>query len=383
MRDLQQWPASPSVSGREKQQAATKSTLVSVLVNIFLTIGQIVIGLISHSSGLVADGVHSLSDLFSDLVVLLANRFSHKAADQEHPYGHFRFETAAALVLGALLLCVGIGLFWSAIGKFFHPHAIVQVHQIALWAALLALLVKELLFRYLLAVARRVGSGMLTANAWHARSDAASSLVVAFGVAGTLLGWPLLDPLAACVVSLMVCRMGAHFSYDAFQDLMDRGLLPEQVETLRQTLSTVEGMVSAHDIRTRKMGDLIIVDVHLLVDSHLSVSEGHQIALRAQQALMAAGNLSDVTIHVDADQEDGGANRNLPARSQVLQDIAIRLGSSTLPETAKWILHYLDGSIEITVLLPVGETTLARQLRDLRLPCYAKSIKVYVELKES
>lgn len=370
------------VTGTEKQRAAHRSTLVSVVVNLALTLAQILTGLWAHSSGLVADGIHSLSDLLSDFVVLVANRYSHKAADQDHPYGHFRFETAASLMLGGLLLAVGAGMLWSAALKFEAPERIARVHLIALWAALLALVAKEALFRYMLAVARRVDSSMLVANAWHARSDAASSLVVAAGVAGNLLGMPLFDPLAAMVVGLMVGRMGWRFGYDAFQDLMDRGLAPEEVAALRATLVATEGVIDAHDIRTRKSGDLTIVDAHLLVDGRISVSEGHQITLRAHEHLRRRFALGDVTLHIDADHDDGAGNLALPTRSQILDRLQAALGAGLGP--ASLLVHYLDGRLEVDVLLPPDAAGLAQRVAALPAPALGVDVlRVFLRIDPS
>ena len=155
-----------------------------------MTITQVTVGILSKSQGLVADGIHSLSDLVADFVVLFAGHHAKKDADEDHPYGHQRFETAASLLLGVLLLAVGIGMLWSAFRKLESPDTVAQVHIVALWVAGGALVAKELLFRYMLAIAKRVKSSMLVANAWHARSDAASSLVVGLGIIGNLAGYP-------------------------------------------------------------------------------------------------------------------------------------------------------------------------------------------------
>jgi cation diffusion facilitator family transporter len=367
-------------SGAEKQLAARQSTLVSVVVNVVLSVAQIITGLWAHSSGLVADGIHSLSDLLSDFVVLAANRYSHKAADQDHPYGHFRFETAASLVLGCLLIAVGLGMLWSAAMKFRDPAMIPRVHLVALWAALAALAAKEGLFRYMLAVARRVRSNMLAANAWHARSDAASSLVVAAGIVGNLLGAPLFDPLAAALVGVMVSRMGWTFGYNAFQDLVDRGLAPTEVEDVRRALAETEGVRDAHDIRTRKTGDLTIVDAHLLVDERISVSEGHQITLRAAQRLMSEFELGDVTLHIDADHEDGGADLALPSRQQVQMQLNGALGGADLT-LDMLLVHYLDGRLEVDVLLPPDSTALAGRLLALTpRDCGIDVLRVFVRV---
>jgi cation diffusion facilitator family transporter len=279
--------------------AARKSTWVSVVVNLFLTLGQVIVGVISGSQGLIADGIHSLSDLVADFVVLLANHKSKKEADEDHPYGHYRYENAASLVLGALLLIVGVGMLWSAIHKIQDPASIQQVHIIALWAALFALVAKELLFRYMLTVAKRVRSSMLVANAWHARSDAASSLVVAIGIIGNLLGYTLLDPIAALIVGLMVAKMGSSFMWDSLHDLMDRAADSETEEKIKETLQSTPGVSGIHDLKTRKMGDLIVVDVHLEIDGNLSVRDGHDIAVAARKAVLDNYSVLNVMTHVD------------------------------------------------------------------------------------
>jgi cation diffusion facilitator family transporter len=364
-------------TGNSRQQAARVSTLVSVAVNVLLSSVQIGVGLLARSSALVADGVHSLSDLVADFVVLLANRYSHKAADEDHPYGHFRFETAASLVLGALLLAVGIGMLWSSALKFREPALIPRVHLVALWVALIALVAKEGLFRYMLRVAHRVKSSMLVANAWHARSDAASSLVVGLGIIGNLSGLPLLDPLAAALVGFMVLKMGWEFGYEALQDLMDRGLREDEVDAMRAVLAATEGVVNAHDLRTRKTGDLALVEAHLLVDSHISVSEGHQVALQARQNVLAKFPVADVTIHIDADHADGPANLGLPSRETLLARANAGLGAPRL-RLAQLRAHYLEGEVELDIFLAPGEAELAAALRGLALPVSA--LRLYVEV---
>lgn len=283
----------------ERAAAASRSTWVSVFVNLVLTTTQIVAGVLTKSQGLVADGVHSLSDLIADFVVLLANHHSQKDADKDHPYGHHRYETAASLVLGALLLAVGAGMLWSAITKLEQPDAIPQVHMAALWVALGALTAKELLFRYMLGVAKRVKSSMLVANAWHARSDAASSLVVGIGIIGNLAGYPILDPVAAAIVGFMVTKMGWEFGWDALHDLMDRAADDEEVEAIQHTLQDTPGILGVHDIRTRKMGDMIVVDAHIEVDATLSVEAGHDIAVEARSRVMQRHRVLNLMTHVD------------------------------------------------------------------------------------
>lgn len=306
-------------SPAERAAAAQRSTWVSVVVNLVLTAVQIVVGMMARSQALIADGVHSMSDLVADGVVLLASRQSRKDADTDHPYGHHRFENAASLVLGGLLLAVGIGMLWSAVGKLRQPEDIPPVHLMALAVAVGTLAAKELLFRYMLKVAKRVKSSMLVANAWHARSDAASSLVVALGIVGNLAGYPLFDPIAALIVGLMVGRMGWSFAWDALHDLMDRAVDESEVAAIRQTLLDTPGVSGVHDVRTRKMGDMILVDAHIEVDADITVEEGHDIAVEARQRVMQRHRVLNLMTHVDPwhrpDRDHGTPAAQIPQRT--------------------------------------------------------------------
>ncbi|XAH23636.1 cation diffusion facilitator family transporter [Xylophilus sp. GW821-FHT01B05] len=283
----------------DRARAARRSTWVSVAVNIVLTTVQITVGVFSKSQGLIADGIHSLSDLVSDFVVLFAGRHSRRGADAGHPYGHQRFETAATLVLGAILLAVGGGMLWSAVGKLEDPQSIPRVHGVALWVAAIALVTKEGLFRYMLAVAQRVRSTMLVANAWHARSDAASSLVVGLGIVGNLMGYPLLDPIAALVVGVMVAKMGWTFGWGALQDLVDRAAESDEVQAIERTLAATPGVEGVHDVRTRRLGDMLAVDAHIEVNATITVEAGHDIAVRARQRVLEQHPVLSLMVHVD------------------------------------------------------------------------------------
>lgn len=291
--------ASSLPSHHERHSAAMKSTWVSVVINIFLSAAQMAAGLISGSFALIADAIHTLSDLIADFVVLFAAQHSRHGADEDHHYGHARYENAASLVLGVLLLVVGVFMAWSAVQKFHMPAGVGKVGISALWVAFATLLAKEGLFRYMLAIARKVGSSMLIANAWHARSDALSSLVVAAGIGGNLLGYPLLDPVAGLFVGLMVGKMGWEFSKAAFDDLTDRALPEDEVEEIRATVALTPGVEGVHDVRTRKMGDFAIVDVHIEVDPEINVVTGHDIGVDARRRVMLKHKVLNVMVHVD------------------------------------------------------------------------------------
>ncbi|VAY02349.1 putative cation efflux system protein [Arsenophonus endosymbiont of Aleurodicus dispersus] len=282
-----------------KFNTAQKSTIISIFINFFQSLCQIIIGVLAHSQGLIADGLHSLSDLLTDFVVLIANKHSHKQPDADHPYGHLRYENGASLVLGTILLVVGGSMVWNAFEKMLNPAKIPDVHIIALVVALLSLLVKEGLFRYMLDVANTVNSSMLVANAWHARLDAASSLVVAVGIIGSLYGVRILDSIAALVVGVLVIKIGYKFTYKSFNDLMDKGADEHILADIRKQLLSMDGVIDIHDLKTRKSSDYLLVDVHLEVNGLLTVEQGHQIAVLARKKLFDNPLILNVMIHID------------------------------------------------------------------------------------
>ena len=289
----------PAEEIARRSAAASRTTWVSVFVNLGMATAQIAIGVLARSQALIADGLHSLSDLVSDAVVLVASHQSRKDADDDHPYGHQRFETGASLVLGLILLAVGLLMVTAAIAKLQQPPVQSGVHPIALVMALVALVSKELLFRYMLRVAKQVKSSLLVANAWHARSDAASSLVVSIGILGSLFGYPILDPIAALIVGFMVAKMGWSFGWNALHDLMDRSADADEVIAIRQTITSTPGVISVHDVRARRMGDMIVADAHIEVAADITVEAGHDIAVEARRRVMQRHRVLNLMTHVD------------------------------------------------------------------------------------
>lgn len=288
-----------TVNQTERQKVAKRSTWVSVLVNILLTVFQFIVGIFAQSQALIADAIHSLSDLISDGIVLFANKHSSKGPDSDHQYGHLRFETAATFAIGVILVVVGLGMLWRSLVYMQDPAQIPIVKPIAFFIALLAIVSKESLFRYLLNAARKVRSTMLVANAWHARSDAASSLVVALGIGANLAGFPMADPLAALVVGLMILRMGLKFSLQAFNDLVDKSVDQKTYTAIRTKILETPGVLGLHDLRTRKMGDMVWVEVDIEMDGQLTIEEGHAIAVEARTRVMADLPVLDVMTHFD------------------------------------------------------------------------------------
>jgi cation diffusion facilitator family transporter len=282
-----------------KRRIANKSTWVSVIINFFLVIFQIIVGFFSKSSALIADGFHTLADMLSDLIVLITSSKSLNPPDDDHNYGHQRYENAVSLLLGVILLAVGLGMIWVAGKKLEQPSLIVPVHKAALFAAGACLIVKELLFRYLMSIAKRADSTLLMANAWHARSDAASSLVVAVGIAFNLLGFLTFDIIAAIVVGIMILKMGWDFSYEAIHALTDKAVDKDAADNIKRTILETPGVVNVHDLRTRKVGDSIIADVHIEVKGTLSVAEGHAIAVEARNRVMERHRVLNLMTHID------------------------------------------------------------------------------------
>jgi len=332
---------------------SNRCTWISVFVNIGLTIVQVLAGIFAHSQSLIADGVHSLSDLISDFLVLIASYHSKSPADDTHPYGHGRIETAASLILGAILVLTGLGIMYGAAMKLENLGNMPPVTSLALWTAGLALLAKEGLFRYMLKVGEHLRSPMLIANAWHARSDAASSLVVAVGIAANMLGFVYADSVAAILVGFMIVRMGLMFAWEAFQELIDAGLSFEEVSSIRQTLMDTQGVQNVHDLRTRKMAHRVLVDAHILVDSKISVSEGHSIAERARKRVIETHeSVNNVLVHVDT-EDDAGYGEEIPpifpSREELLEALSEVLNGLTEPEQVTF--HYLAGKVEADVLI--------------------------------
>lgn len=355
-------PTAHDKASHERYVASRRVTLVSVAVNLVLAVGQVVIGFIGNSQALVADGFHTLSDLVTDFMVLFALKAGRKAADAEHPYGHARFETAVTLGLGGILVAVGIGIAASAALKLLQAESFTIPSQITLWVAVFTLVSKELLYRYLLIVADRYDSNMLRANAWHSRSDAISSLVVVVGIGGALFGFGYLDSIAAVVVAAMVIKVGAKLSWQSLRELVDTGLGPEQVERIHATILSVNGVRALHLLRTRHIGSQVLVDVHIIVDSAIAVSEGHQIGEQVRHKLINEHDeVADVMVHIDIEDDvHAVSTESLPLRDvliarldQYFKDIA------QARAIEKITLHYLDGRVRVELWLPLAAVATA------------------------
>jgi cation diffusion facilitator family transporter len=340
----------------ERYRATRNVTLVGSALDFTLGIAKIIVGTLAHSQALIADGIHSLSDLGTDFMVLYAARHAHRKPDREHPYGHGRIETAATVALGIALVAVAAGIAWDSLRRLFDPDLLLQPGPLALTVAIISVLSKEWIYHYTMRVARRLNSNMLKANAWHSRSDAISSVVVVIGIIGVMLGYPFLDAVAAVVVALLIAKIGWDLTWSSLRELIDTALDAEEVKRIRDSIMKVDGVRTLHMLRTRRSGGSAFVDVHILVDPQVSVSEGHQIGERVRRTLLAdSSDVSDVTVHIDPeDDERNSPCDHLPLREDLLA--ALGRAWEGMPMAARVrnvTLHYLNGKVHLDLTLPL------------------------------
>jgi cation diffusion facilitator family transporter len=336
-----------------------KVTLIGSVIDLLLGVAKIVVGILTGSHALMADGIHSLSDLATDFLVLFAAKHAHREADDEHPYGHGRIETVATVALGVALVIVAVGISIDGFERMYND-VVIRHGLWALLTALLSVVSKEWIYQYTVRVGRRLRSNMVIANAWHSRTDAISSVIVVVGVGGAMAGFPYLDSVAAIAVALMIAKIGWDLLWKSLQELIDTALEPAMVEEIRQAILAVDGVRACHMLRTRYSGSDSLVDVHILVDPSLSVSEGHQIGERVRTLLIEqVEHVADVTIHIDPeDDEQASPCDQLPMRGEVLERLHREWREAGLDDQVeRVVLHYLDGKIHVDVFLrPEPET---------------------------
>jgi cation diffusion facilitator family transporter len=334
----------------DRKKETNRITIWGIVVNLMLTIIKIAGGILGQSQALLADGIHSLSDLASDAMVLVAVKHAGEDADEDHPYGHGRYETLATVALGIILIGVAIGIAYKAVLRLQNPEQIAIPALFTLVIAAISIMSNELLYHATRTVARRIRSPLLEANAWHHRSDAVSSIVVLVGIGATYIGYPILDAIAAILVALMIGKIGLDLSRQSVQELVDTALEPEIVEQIRQTILDIDDVRELHLLRSRRMAHNALVDVHIQVSPKLSVSEGHHISESVEQTLKNKfEDINDVTVHIDPEDDEAAAScRNLPRRSELL--LALNHAWSdhdVLKNIDDVTLHYLDGKISV------------------------------------
>lgn len=337
------------MSQQDRYWQAKKVTLIGAVSNALLGFIKLIGGFLFHSHALVADGVHSFSDLITDVMVLFASKYGSLDADDTHPYGHQRIETAATLLLSLLLVLAGGGIAWDALNELMKG-----THTIPNWVSIpvicISIIANESLFHYTRHVGKHIKSQLIITNAWHHRSDAASSVVVLIGLIGSMIGFIYLDAIAAVIVGMMIVKMGWDYGWNSIQELVDTAVNPELLTEIEQVIQSVSGVERIHQLRSRFMGGDVLIDVHILVEPKISVSEGHYIAQHVHNLLVEKiESVKDVIVHVDPeDDETCSPSLHLPSRREIQEQLLNKVHID-FPQILFWNLHYLDGKISIDI----------------------------------
>ncbi|MDM8559988.1 cation diffusion facilitator family transporter [Thiotrichales bacterium HSG14] len=346
-----------SLSSQKRYIAIRNITWLAIATNILLTLIKIIFGFIGHSQALMADGLHSLSDLLVGAMTLIGAKYSTQPPDIGHPYGHGRIETLVTIAGGGLLLLMAAGLLIDAQRRLFSPELLLLPTAISLAAALLSIVIKETLYQYTMYVAKQVRSPMLRANAWHHRSDAISSVIVFIGIAGSMSGFIWWDAVATIGISFIIGYIGLSLSLPGIKELIDTGLEKEQLVEIKNIIKSVKGVHGLHQLRTRKMGINVLVDVHILVNSYISVSEAHKISETVRKRLMThIEEIVEVLVHVDFyNDETIDPTLKLPFRHEIiarLQQYWQPLKATSAIEQIT--LHYLPNKLTVDIDLPLN-----------------------------
>ena len=290
----------------ERNQEIYQVTLVGGVVNVVLLLFKFVAGIVGHSAAMVADAVHSLSDFVTDVIVLVFVHISSKPKDKSHDYGHGKYETLAMTLIGVALLIVAIGIIYHGameIVAWLNGEQLEAPGTLALWAALLSVLLKEGVYQYSMVKARQLNSQVVEANAWHHRSDALSSVGTAIGIGGAIfLGqrWTVLDPIASLVVGAFIVKVAADLLHRGIDDLMEHSLPEDVEEEILRIVGELKGVVDPHDLRTRKIGNHYAIELHILMDGDITLREAHNKASEVEDLLRARyGEHTHVAVHVE------------------------------------------------------------------------------------
>lgn len=341
----------------DSQLQARRITLIGAVIDAVLGLLKIGVGIIAHSTALVADGIHSLSDLLSDGMVIIIIRYSQQKPDSGHPWGHSRFETLGTVILGCILVAVAGAMAYESLALLFRGEPLAIPEWPALLIAAVSVFAKEAIFRYTLAVGKRIKSDLLIANAWHSRTDALSSIVVFIGVAGAMSGLVWLDSVAAVLVALIVARIGWQLTWKSIRELVDTALPEDQLAAYTRVVLEVEGVVGVHSFKSRTMGNQSMLELHIQVAPYLSASEGHHIGDSAVCRLKDRfEDIGFVIVHIDtyddaAEREFN--NRALPMRTEISMIIRDILRQHKLSDAAisRLTLHYQREQIHIDLML--------------------------------
>jgi len=354
-----------------------RASYAGAAINVLQTLIKIGFGILGQSAALIADGIHSLSDLLSDLLVIIAVKLGSREADHDHPYGHRRFETIATVILGVSLIGIGGAIVWSVMERMANPEHLPVPNVLSLGVATLSILINEWLYHYTKRIAKITRSKLLLANAWHQRSDAISSLVVLIGIGAVLMGYPLADGVAAVVVALMVAKIGLNLVFESIKELVDTSLPPALVADIRAAIHEIDGVEGIHLLRTRQMGEDALIDAHIVVDPRITVSEGHMIGDIVRDDLIKRfDDVMDVLVHVDPEDDESLQEQSRPLSRGEVKKLLDRYLADF-----KWVIddfriHYLDGQIEVEVILPFALSQQPEQLEAIKKQCKRMRVEI-------
>lgn len=338
---------------KEARRVGRLTSVVSAVVNLFLVGIKLFFGFLSGSTALIADGIHSLADLLTDILTLVSVQIGRTEADDSHPYGHGKFETFGALTLSIILFLTGAGLLYSAAEQLYSGETLSPLPAVAMYAALISVIANELLFRFCLVQGQKVNSNIIIANAWHHRADGLSSLAALVGIGLSVAGFPIFDPIAAIAVALVVMKMAVSIGRESFDELVDAAVDQKTQDEITTVINDAAGVYDHHMMRARKLGGQILVDVHVDVASHISVSEGHLVAERVEHALKQhVKSVSDVIVHIDpkgSGQVSPTAPRRTELATRVTEEVHRHLPNVAEPDLQ---LHYFDHHIEADLAFP-------------------------------
>ena len=357
-------------------------TLIGGVLDLFLGFVKVLVGYIGNSQALIADGIHSLSDLITDVLVLVATKHSAQAADEGHPYGHDRIQTLVSLALAGSLGIIAIVIAWDAVIRIVSPESLLQPGFWPLAVAAISVVSKEGYFQYIVRHPTAATSRMLYANAWHSRSDALSSLAVIVGVGGVLAGFAWADAFAAIVVAGLLLVVAYRIGREGAEELIDSAASPVLNANMQKTILSIEGVRDTHELRTRRMADKVLADVHIRVDPLISVSEGHRIGDEVMDTLKTRfPEVGDVIIHIDP--EDDIANdvfSKLPMRSVIeaeintsLQSLGNKFDTPFTLQPKNIVVHYLDEGCQVEIWMNMPDKATASD-------CSLVSLKIKEEL---
>ena len=331
-------------------------TLVNSSVNTLLALLKIIIGYLGHSQALIADGIHSFSDLITDALVLIAARMGEQTPDKEHPYGHHRIETIGAIIISVILIAVAVGIAYDTLSHLIQRAHLIKPSYSVILVAAISIAANEGLYQYTLFQGNKINSDLLRTNAWHNRSDALVSLIVFISVIGTLFGVFYLDSLGALIIAILILKMGLKLIWNGIKELIDTGVDEQTFNQITNTILKVPGVLAIHQLRTRSHGGIIFIDVHIQVSPNISISEGHYISEQVHLQLTEnSQNVSDVTVHIDP-EDDQVAISSLHLLDRKKIDDLLKKHWQHLPgydKIERTVLHYLDGKLTIEIYMPL------------------------------